>query len=595
MPSPPPVDPDHAPRVRRVLVIADLVESVRLMAADEDHVIFQWRRFVHESRDSLLPHRDGRMVKSLGDGMLIEFASVTNALAAVRAMQALLDELNAPHPRDRQLFLRFGAHVAAVVVDDFDVLGSGVNLAARLATLAGPAELAVSAEFRDELVPGLDGDVMDLGDCYLKHLDAPVRAFRLSARRGERDIAGAPARHADDLRALVAVLPFSATDAGADGNALAAALTDDLVAALSRQAGWAVVSRLSTAALHGRAVDAAATLRTLGADFALSATLRPAATGCAVELRVHETRHGELIESRAWPIGPASGDDAAAWPTSAMAAFAGSVILARQVGFEHCPALPNVPSYALLLRAIALLHRLSIDDMAAARRLLDHLVDRHPRAPEALAWSAKWHFLQLAQVTGHDPMAQLRTSRARLAQGLDARPDHAMSLALEGHLLSFADGETARSEQVLRQAVHHGPNEPLAWMYLSGVLAHTGRGEASVDAIRKAARLAPLDPSGSDLDLFAADAYKVAGDLSTALVHAERSVRQNAIHLSAWVQLIILQMLNGQEAQARASAANYLVLRPAASVQRFLDRHPARGTALAQRDGAALIEAGIPR
>jgi predicted Zn-dependent protease len=191
-------------------------------------------------------------------------------------------------------------------------------------------------------------------------------------------------------------------------------------------------------------------------------------------------------------------------------------------------------------------------------------------------------------------VAQLRTARARLAQGLDARPDHAMSLALEGHLLSFADGDTRQSERVLREAVQQGPNEASAWMYLSGVLANTGRGAEAVEAICKAQVRSPLDPITFDMDLFAADAHKAAGDLATALVHAHRSVKANAMHLSSWVQLIILQMLNGQGDEARASASHYLVLRPAASVKRFLDRHPARGTPLAEIDAAALTEAGIP-
>jgi class 3 adenylate cyclase len=125
-------------RVRRAIVVVDMVESVRLMREHEDEVIDRWRRFVAEVNDAVLPPRGGRMVKSLGDGMLLEFKALPAALSAAIDIQQRLAVANAGRTADRQFWMRAAVHCADVAVETYDLLGSGVNLAARLATLACP-------------------------------------------------------------------------------------------------------------------------------------------------------------------------------------------------------------------------------------------------------------------------------------------------------------------------------------------------------------------------------------------------------------------------------------------------------------------------
>src|SRR6185369_10494691 len=143
----------------RTVVVVDVVESVRLMEQHEDDTIRRWQSFVGEVVTQLLPPRGGRLVKSLGDGLMLEFESVPPAIQCALAMQQAIQPHNQGRPSEQWMCLRIGAHVADIVVDERDIYGSGVNLAARLATLAGPGEIVVSAEVRDGLVPGLDADV----------------------------------------------------------------------------------------------------------------------------------------------------------------------------------------------------------------------------------------------------------------------------------------------------------------------------------------------------------------------------------------------------------------------------------------------------
>ena len=164
-------------RAARTVVVVDVVESVRLMELDEEDFVRRWQAFVGEVKTKLLQAHGGRLVTSTGDGFLLEFEAVPPAIQCAIAMQTAIAQTNEGRAADRWMGLRVGAHVTDVFVDEHDIYGSGVNLAARLTTLAGPGEIVVSADVRDGVLPGVDGEVEDLGDFDLKGISKPVRAF----------------------------------------------------------------------------------------------------------------------------------------------------------------------------------------------------------------------------------------------------------------------------------------------------------------------------------------------------------------------------------------------------------------------------------
>lgn len=165
-------------RKLRSILIADVVESVRLMEQDEDDTIRRWREFVAAVNHSELPALHGRMVKSLGDGMLLEFACVIDSVRCAARMLERIGRVNTGYPENRHIRLRIGIHLAHVVIDDNDVYGDGVNLAARLASLGGPQEIMVSAAVRDQLADGLEVTLEDLGEHKLKHMQRRVHVYR---------------------------------------------------------------------------------------------------------------------------------------------------------------------------------------------------------------------------------------------------------------------------------------------------------------------------------------------------------------------------------------------------------------------------------
>lgn len=162
-------------RRTRVIVMLDVVESVRLMEGDEPGFIRRWQRFMRQARDHVLPAHGGHILKSTGDGLMLEFRDAAEAIAASFRLLRLCAEVSGAEP----LRLRIAAHVARFVADEFDIYGSDVNLAARLVKLAPPGEFYVSQAVHELLDPALVSRTRDAGSHELRHLSQPVRAWHV--------------------------------------------------------------------------------------------------------------------------------------------------------------------------------------------------------------------------------------------------------------------------------------------------------------------------------------------------------------------------------------------------------------------------------
>ena len=576
-------------RVRRTVVVVDLVESVRLMLADEDDVIARWQRFIAAAARCVAGR--GRIVKSLGDGLLLVFDGVEPAVAAAFDMQDVIGSLNAGRAAAACMMLRAGIHETDVLVTDIDVFGSGVNLAARLAALGRPGDVLVSGSTRQRLAMPGRWEAQDLGMCYLKHVDQPCQVFRLCT--------ASPAHatgHAPKPRSLVprlAVLPLVFEPAGMPAPVFVHVVTDDLVAALARYPQLQVVSRLSVHALGQQAAGLRELDLLLEVDLTVHGTLKLAGERLLLELELLESGHpiwAGHFEGRLEQL-LESGNTLGGRAAEALC----QAVHRRQLHRLHAAALPNLPGYALLLQAMSLLHRLSASEVVHAQGILEHLTERYPRAPEVQAWFAKWHFLQIAQSRTADRAGSIRLARQHLDRALDVEPDHGLALAIEGHLHAFEDREPQVAEQRLADATRVAPNEPLVWLFLANVRATIGNPADGLVALKRAQELAPFDPMGYLATLIASVVHMSAGNVDEALRFAQLSVDQNGNHLSSLIQLLFAQADVHRMEEARATARRYLELRPGASVQRFIDHHFAIDSPLAQRQVATLYAVGIPR
>lgn len=386
--------PTHFPRFTKVIAVLDVVESVRLMEQDEHAFISRWHRFV-EFASQLVPGHGGRVHKSLGDGLMLEFAEPQDCVRAAFALQDWCREANSTTPPDNQMHLRLGAHLAEFVADKYDIYGNDVNLTARIAGLAGPAEIVVSAALRDRLAPGLDADIEDLGECFLKHVKEPVRVYRIGPV-GEAPIIERGALAAN-LRPTIAVIPFSTRSAEPLHQMLGEAVADEVIAALSRTSELHVISRLSTTVFRDRREDIQDIKSHLGATYILSGSCRTAGNQLALFVELIDTRTGHITwaENLKGEVRNvfAIEDEL----INRLVAGVSASVMATELKRSQAYAMPNLDGYTLLLSSVSLMHRTTWGDFERAKQLLDHLIERMRRHPLPYAWLAQWHVLKVQQ------------------------------------------------------------------------------------------------------------------------------------------------------------------------------------------------------
>lgn len=581
-------------RASRTVVVIDVVESVRLMRQDEEGFIRRWRRIVEVTRDDSLPRFDGQMVKHLGDGMLLAFDDSPRALSAVIALKSLVEQVNTTLDDDHRILLRVGIHACDVVIEDWDILGTGVNVAARLAAQAAPDQILLSAQANEGLHPSLDQATEDLGDLWLKHLDEPVRTYAVCEPGGSE--APRPAESAADaLKPVVAVMPFATEGASASGVTIGELVADDLIHSLSAWPELRVVSRLSTRVLALRGVDADESGATLRADYVVTGICRAMNDQVLVHAQVFDVRRAEVLDAfRAAGSASSLFTDESPLIRQLLSQI-GARLLERQVELAHKSALPNQSGHTLLLGGIALMHRLSQRDVRRSFEMLDHLCNRWPRLAAPHAWKARWHLFSVLQGWSPDVQASRRSALEDSDRALQIDEGSSTALAVAGSVTIGLSRDVDQGVRLYQRALAANPSDSFAWMLLGTAHAFKGEGGHAMQASVASIQLSPLDPMHFLYDCHAAGAALAADDPALALSLARRSLRANAQHLSTLRVLAIAQLLSGQEDDARRTVHNLLKLDPRASVDSYLRNSPSGAYPIGQRFAQLLRQAGLPQ
>jgi adenylate cyclase len=581
-------------RAHRAIVVVDVVESVRLMQQHEADVIDRWRHFVNEVAQQVLPMHEGRLVKSLGDGMLLEFAQAPQAVAAALELQQRVGRYNAGRDVTAALFLRIGVNLADIVVDELDVYGAGVNLAARLSTLAGPAEIVVSAAVRDELLPGIDAQVDDLGDCELRGVEGLVRAYRLSPSHPGMSALHASLDTMADVRPAIAVLPLTLQTADPDGQTIAELIASDVTQRLSTSAQWRVISRLSSMAYRGRRQSLAALREQLRVDFVVSGSCLLSGNRVRVTIELADAQNSSIVWSSV-----IQGDRAElTLPANAVVeqivSGVAAAIIVHEVRRSRAQPMPTLRSYTLLFAAVSMMHRLSRQDFERSQVLLTHLADRHRHSPEPQVWLAKWHVMRVVQGWSESPQADAAQAQALTGRALDWQSDHALALAIDGLVEGLLKGDLDAAERRYDAALASNPNESLAWLFMSALHTYQDRGDDAVRAASTALSLSPLDPMRYFFDGFAANAMLAAGQHDDAIALARQSIRANCTHLPVYRAMAIAQVMTGRIDEARRTVTQMLKVQPGYSLAEFERRYAGRHATHFPAYKAALRSAGLP-
>jgi adenylate cyclase len=576
----------------KVVMVLDVVESVRLMEQDERGFVQRWHQFVDEVR-SLLARHGGRMHKSLGDGLMLEFDDAQEAVRAGFAIQAACLRSNAACADAQQMHLRIGAHLCEYVADQWDIYGSDVNLTARIATLAGPGEMIVSAAVRDRLAPVLDADVEDLGDCHLKHVLEPVRAYRIGPA-GHAPVIESGLGELTPLRPTIAVIPFTCRSAEPGHELLGEALADEVIAALSRTSELLVISRLSTTVFRDRNHRLDDIRHHLRADYVLSGTCRSAGSQLSLFVELTEARTGHIVWAetlRSHLEGLFHADHEF---ISELMRGISSAVVVREMGRARSHALPTLEGYTLLLGGIALMHRTSFREFDRARQLFETLAERNRRHPVAHAWLGKWHVLRVQQGWTDDPARETQLALDATRRAINADSHCALAWTVDGFVRTNLMRDLDSGLQSYETALEINPNESLAWLLKGTLHAFKDEGDLAVDGTERALALSPLDPLRYFYDSLAATAAASAGRYDRAIELGKRSLRSNRTHTSTYRAIAIAQAMSGRTDDARETVRSLLGLEPGFCLASFVARSPTSRFAHGQRIVDALRRAGVP-
>jgi adenylate cyclase len=603
-------------RQETVVLLADLVESVRLMREHEAASVRRWADFVRVVVAEILPRHGGTLVKSLGDGLLARFQTVPDSVDAAAAMHQRLAAQNAGLPEDQHFHLRAGINAAMTWSDGIDIYGTGVNLAARLATLAGPGETIASASAheqlaaglaslanpgetigsaaaRDELTHGVDASCEDLGDCILKHFDKPVRAYRVGPASPHPNVAGRR-DYGAAMQPSIAVIPFSArNDAPAlldIGNLIA----DSVIWRLSKSANLKVISRLSTAVFRGRTNDVGEVSAHLGAAYVLSGAYVVDAGRIMVTAELSVARDNQVVWTER--LNGEIGD--LLRPESELADRVARAVhfAVFDVEVEHILAqpLPTLESYSLLLGSIKLMHRSSKYEFLETRKILDELINRHSRIAAPRAWLGNWFILRVTRGWSEDRKQEAIEALNATHAALDRDPSDALALATEGFVYCHLLKDLGAARKRCNEAVDANPSHALGWLYLGTVNAFNGEGDAAVAATRRAMDLSPLDPQRYYFESLAATAELSAHQYINAERLARSSLTLNRMHPSTWRVLTISLVCQERMDEARAALNKMRELEPALTVESYLARIPNAQLETGRHWTRCLAMAGLP-
>jgi class 3 adenylate cyclase/tetratricopeptide (TPR) repeat protein len=573
-------------------VFVDVADSVALMEKDPERFVERWRAFVEAVKHEL-PARGGRVVKLMGDGMLLEFASSIGAVECALALQARVESVNEDVPLDRRVELRIGVHASEVLVDEVDMYGKGVNLGARLMGLAAPGETIISASVRDQVTDGLGVVLEDLGDRWLKGMGSPVRAFRAWPP-------GALPEHSLRTRMLagsrpsIAVLPFRVLSSDAAHAFLGDLLAEDLIGALSVQSELVVISRLSTAPFRNRFYEPRNVAEILGVRYAPSGTLQ--ASGMRVRLiaELSDVEAGEAIWADRFDGQLTDIFELQDKLSHDIAARVVPLLRQRELMRARSKRPENLTAYERTLRAVDHLHKSSPNDLELAKAMLEAAIASDPNYAAPHAWLARYYVRRVGQGWSTDVPSDTTAAYRHAEAALERDDTDSWVLSVNGLVAAYLDNDLDKALGIYNRALTINQSNPSAWVWSTSALTWLDRAPEAVLRAPKAIELSPFDPNLYSFTAVAAVAHLAVGDYDKAIEFGKTSLRQNAMFTSTHKMLSVALSLAGRMDEARAAVQNLLKLDPTLTVRSFLQQYPGRDTAHAAGFAAALASAGVP-
>ena len=556
-------------RVERRLaavLAADVAGYSRLMGLDEEGTLAQLKSCRKTLVDPAIAAHRGRIVKTTGDGMLVEFASAVDAARAAVEVQRAMAGQNADVPQDNRIEFRVGIHVGDIIIDDNDIFGDGVNIAARLEGIAEPGGVCISDDAQRQIRGKIDIAFEDLGPQNLKNITEPMRAWRLqidknapstTPRRTSVEIAQ-PLTLPD--KPSIAVLPFQNMSGDAEQEYFADGIVEDIITGLSQFKSLFVIARNSSFAYKGKAIDIKQVGRELGVRYVLEGSVRRAGGRVRITAQLIEAAKNKHLWAE--KLDGDLSDIFALQDTLTMKIVSSVSNRLEQAEIDKAKSKPTtlLDAYDMYLKGVALFRYdrrfdEAYDVFTKAFALDPNYAGAYAMAAQSLLFQQSVRGSSLSP-DAHAEAIRLARMAAKLAQ------EDANAMARAAHVLAYLGKQYDLAKELVDRAVILNPNLGSAWQIRGWVSIMRGEGQCALESFTTVLRLDPIDPARAGAWAGLACAHNIIGDFEAGYEWATRAVEaETEMHTLAY--FVINAVPAGRMQEARAAVRKMLELRPA--------------------------------
>ena len=548
---------------RRLAAIssADVVGYSRLMGIDEAGTLSRLNALRRELIDPTIAAHSGRIVKLMGDGALVEFASAVDAVTCAIEIQRKLRD--ATRSEADPIRFRIGINVGDIIIEGDDILGDGVNVAARIEGIAEPGGISISEDAWRQVQGKVPANFVDAGDQSLKNIANPVRVYRLEL--GGEGVSQHPELALPD-KPSIAVLPFQNMSGDVEQDYFCDGMVEDIITGLSRIRWLFVIARNSSFAYKGKTPDIRQVGRELGVRYVLEGSVRKAAGRVRITTQLIEAGAGRHIWAERYDR--AIDDIFAVQDDITLSTVAAIEPSLRQAEIERVKRKrpDSLDAYDLVLRALPQVFTLMPDGALKSLPVLERALALEPDYAIALAYAAWCHEVLFVRA-GFQEENRLAMSRYAHAALLHGRDD-ATALTVAGFCIGLIEHDRATAFQAFDTALALSPSSAFTYMFGSTLLGWAGEADRAIDWGERAVRLSPFDPlsflafDGISLSHFIRGRYFEAADA------ARKAIQVNPLFSVNYVCLIAALARLGQTVDAKSAAARLIELQPSFSISR---------------------------
>jgi len=478
------------------ILAADVAGYSRLIEADEEGTLGRLKALRADIIDPKIAGHKGRIVKTTGDGMLVEFASVVDAVRCASELQVAMAESNAPLPQDHRIEFRIGIHQGDIVVEDGDIFGDGVNIAARLEGLAEPGGICVSARVREDATGRLDLAFEDIGEQSLKNITRPVRVFRVAMGR---KLVPEPPLALPDKPSIV-VLPFANLSGDPEQEYFADGMVEEIITALSRIRWLFVIARNSSFTYKGQSVDVRQVGRELGVRYILEGSVRKGGNRVRITAQLIDAASGAHLWADRFDGSLERVFELQDQVAVSVAGIIEPTLQAAEIRRVAERPTNDLTAYDFYLRALP--HAsffFAKDRNAQALDLLGRAIERDPGYGPALA-AAAWCHAQLDVNGWADDREANRLKGIDLARrALQVAPDDPEVVGPAAFVLGWYGQDIDAAVGLIDRCLDLNPSSARSWYWSAVLRLFVGTPDLAIEHFETSMRLNPRDRFGAPL------------------------------------------------------------------------------------------------